>query len=196
MQILIEDYNPLWGRLFESVRGRLLTAIGFANPQIEHIGSTSMRGMMAKPIIDILIGLPNQEQLNDIIAPLNALGYTYIKKFEQDVPNRRFFVFSDNFEPQIIDCEDEFPSGNQSRKFHIHAFECKSYDWNRHIAMRDFLRVNDSEMKAYKEFKYRLSKMDFEGTLDYSEAKDSFLKDLERKSLEWYKIEIKDYVRN
>lgn len=188
MQIIIEDYNPLWKRRFESERDRLLTAIAFANPQIEHIGSTSIKGMVAKPIIDILIGLPNQEQLNDIIAPLIALGYTYIKKFEQDIPNRRFLVFFDNVEPHIIDCEDEFPSGNQSRRFHIHAFECKSYDWNRHIAMRDYLRVNCSEMKAYKELKYRLSKMDFEGTLDYSAAKGSFLKELERKSLEWYGI--------
>lgn len=79
MQIVIEDYNHLWKRPFESERDRLPTAIAFTNPQIEHIGSPLIRGMIAKPIIDILIKLPNQEQLNDIIAPLISLVYIYLR---------------------------------------------------------------------------------------------------------------------
>jgi GrpB-like predicted nucleotidyltransferase (UPF0157 family) len=186
MQIIIKNYDPIWKELFKIERDRIFKAIEFAVPCIEHIGSTSIDDMIAKPIIDILIGLPDIGRLNDIIDPITSLGYTYIKKFEQDTPNRRFFILFDGFKPKLIDRFDEFPSDNQLRKFHVHVFEKNSKDWIRHLALRDYLRIHDSEKKAYKILKYNLSKQDFKGTLDYSKAKSEFLTDLERKALCWY----------
>ncbi|MGV2482374.1 UNVERIFIED_CONTAM: GrpB family protein, partial [Salmonella enterica subsp. enterica serovar Weltevreden] len=66
--------------------------IGFLNPQIEHIGSTSVEGLSAKPIIDILIGLPDENDLNKTVEPLTGQGFIYYEKYNQDMPYRRFFV--------------------------------------------------------------------------------------------------------
>ena len=93
---------------------------------IEHIGSTSVVGLMSKPIIDILIGIPNQTNLDDCIDIISSLGFTYISKYENDIPNRRFF---------ILDI-------NNKRTHHIHLVK-KDTDWfKRHIAFRDELRKN------------------------------------------------------
>ncbi|MBN1184157.1 MAG: GrpB family protein [Bacteroidales bacterium] len=186
MHIIIENYNPLWKELFKAESDRIYKAIGFVTPCIEHIGSTSIDNLLAKPIIDILIGLPKKEQLDDLINPITSLGYTYVRKFEQVTQNRRFFVFFDGFKLKLIDFNDDFPYYDQNRKFHVHAFEMNSYDWIRHIALRDYLRFHDSEKNTYKNFKITLSKRDFKDTLDYSEAKNNFLKELEDKAICWY----------
>jgi hypothetical protein len=57
------------------------------------------------------------------IEPIISLGYTKLKKFEQASPNRRFFILFDKFKPRLIDYNDNFPSDNQLRKFHVHVFE-------------------------------------------------------------------------
>lgn len=69
MKITFEKYNPFWKKQFETIKNELKDSIGFLNPQIEHIGSTSVENLSAKPVIDIMIGVKNEEEL-DKIPPL------------------------------------------------------------------------------------------------------------------------------
>lgn len=69
MKIKFEKYNPDWSNDFEKIKSELSELIGFINPNIEHIGSTSVKGLSAKPIIDILIGVNNESDLEKTITP-------------------------------------------------------------------------------------------------------------------------------
>ena len=70
MKIKFEKYNPNWANDFEKIKSELSELIGFINPKTEHIGSTSVKGLSAKPIIDILIGVNNESDLEKTITPL------------------------------------------------------------------------------------------------------------------------------
>ena len=94
MKINIVKYNPNWTNIFHQTKLQLEKDL--PDVDIEHIGSTSVVGLMSKPIIDILIGIPNQINLDDCIDIISSLGFTYISKYENDIPNRRFFIFEIN----------------------------------------------------------------------------------------------------
>ena len=112
MKILIEDYQTNWAHDFLVEKNIIVSTLVDFNPAIEHIGSTSMVGLCAKPTIDILVGLQDQIQLNGIIAPMTSQGYTYFKKYEADMPHRRQFAklkpLKNEVMPVIIDTHDTF----------------------------------------------------------------------------------------
>lgn len=88
----VEKYNPEWELLFVEIKSKLEEAIGFVNPVVEHIGSTSVKGLSAKPIIDILVGLRSEGDLVLAAQPLMDKGYVYYEKYNELMPYRRFFV--------------------------------------------------------------------------------------------------------
>jgi len=91
MKVLLSDYNGQWPVLFEKERELLIETISNKNVQIEHIGSTSIKGLIAKPVIDIIIGLKNPEDMNDITKKIISIDYSNIKEYEIIMPDRRFF---------------------------------------------------------------------------------------------------------
>ena len=92
MKIKIIPYNDEWPLLFETIKKEIKKIIIDNEIIIEHIGSTSVYNLASKPIIDILIGVGSNE-LDMYIKPIKNLGYTYIKDYEIETPNRRFFFF-------------------------------------------------------------------------------------------------------
>ena len=89
--IEVRDYDPNWPVLFEEECARLRGVFGPPVP-IEHIGSTSVPGLAAKPIIDLLIGVPSlAEAKPTCLEPLVALRYTYIPEYETWLPGELFF---------------------------------------------------------------------------------------------------------
>jgi GrpB-like predicted nucleotidyltransferase (UPF0157 family) len=92
MKIVICEYDPLWVEKFRNHKLILQHTLASFAPLIEHIGSTSVAGLGAKPVIDILVGLQKEDDLDKIILPMmmNA-GYAYIRKFEPLMPYRSFF---------------------------------------------------------------------------------------------------------
>ena len=92
MKIKIKSYNDNWPYIFEDIKSKIRDNIDKDNITIEHIGSTSVKNLASKPIIDILIGIKFQE-LDDYITPIKNLGFIYMKKYEKEIPNRRFFFF-------------------------------------------------------------------------------------------------------
>src|SRR5436305_975960 len=124
-KITIADYNPEWPAMYERIREKLAPALVELDPKIEHVGSTSVPGLAAKPIIDVMIGV-REEDLNRSVEPLKALGYQYAPEFEVEMPYRRHLR---GFE-------------NGIRTEHLHVVPYMHEFWVRHILFREYLRTH------------------------------------------------------
>lgn len=134
---------------------------------MEHIGSTSISGLAAKPTIDILIGIRNLGEAGLFIPLLQSAGYVNVPEFEQDMPERRYFYRGRKVEDD----------------FHLHMVESGSPFWKRHLAFRDHLRTHPDEVKAYEVLKLALAKK-FRGDRDgYTGAKTEFITRIEKAAL-------------
>ncbi|WP_312298673.1 GrpB family protein [Chryseobacterium sp.] len=194
MKITFEKYNPSWKKQFESIKNELMEDIGFLNPQIEHIRSTSVEGLSAKPIIDIMIGVRSEGDLNKIPSLLKGKTYVYYEKYNEDMPYRRFFIklkdLPQNLDlPEIIHQGDEIHEKMHDHKLriaHIHSIPVSSEHWLRHIAFRDYLRTHPEVRDEYQKLKEHLSLQEWHDGNDYNEGKDPFIKKEEQKAVQWY----------
>ena len=90
--IMVCDYDPVWAATFEHERTCLHGVLGARVLTIEHVGSTSVPGLAAKPIIDLLVGVRSlTEARSCCIEPIQALGYTYLPQYESWLPDELFF---------------------------------------------------------------------------------------------------------
>lgn len=160
MNIELSEYNPKWADIFLKEK-KLLEEILPFNSKIEHIGSTSIQGLCAKPIIDILCGLDNFSIAEDLINKIVALNYEYIEHYNAIIPERRYF---------------------KKTGFHIHLVQSDGPFWKRHLLFRDFLRKNEIAKEEYASLKRQLSKKDWIDGNDYARAKTEFIKTIEVKA--------------
>ncbi len=123
--------------MFEKEKDAILEAIGEKVVAIEHVGSTAIPGMRAKPIIDILIGFRRLDDAMDCIEPLRNLGYEYRPINETIIPGTRFFR--------------KGPPGSNTH--HIRMVEKNSDQWNDYILFRDYLRIHPEEAGEYAKLK-------------------------------------------
>jgi len=163
MQIRLEPYNDNWPNIFKVIKCEIKNKIGKEEITIEHIGSTSVKDLASKPIIDILIGISSQG-LDNYIDPIKNLGYTYIKEYEIETPNRRFF----------------FLEKRKKRIAHIHLVKHNSRWFKRHIAFRDELKSNEIIRKNYQDLKYSLSEKEWKDRNEYADAKTRFIRSIEK----------------
>ncbi len=165
MKIRLVGYNKKWNKYFLDIRKKIEKNVN-SDIIIEHIGSTSVPQIkVAKPIIDILIGVNGK--LNNYIDSIKNLGFTYIKEYEIETPNRRFFYLEKS----------------KDRLAHIHLVKINSKWFRRHIAFRDELRNNIYVRKRYEKLKIQLSKKKWENRNDYANAKTKFIRSIEAKIL-------------
>lgn len=121
MRILtVVDYDEMWPTLFENERTLLQMTLGKVISRIHHIGSTSVPGLSAKPVIDILIEVANIEGLDSLNQAMEGVGYTV--RGENGILNRRYFT-----------------KGGNQRSHHIHAFTTGDAQIIKHLAFRDYL---------------------------------------------------------
>ena len=117
MKILIEDYQAAWEDVFLAEAAIIGSALIELHPVVEHIGSTSIPGLCAKPTIDMLVGLPDESLINETISPMVGKGYTYFRKYQPAMPYRRLFArlrtLTDKTPPELIDVDDEFVRGQE-----------------------------------------------------------------------------------
>lgn len=194
MNIHLEAYNPLWKQHFEALREELVSLLGLPEPKIEHIGSTSVEGLSAKPIIDLLIGVADQAHLDRVIAPLMARDYLYYETYNQDMPYRRFFVkhkvsLKSLGLPAIYRQQDIIPATTEEhtrRLAHIHVLPYVSAHWIRHVAFRDYLRTHPTVRQQYQALKEKLVLQEWADGNAYNQAKNHFLKTEEQKAIDWY----------
>jgi GrpB-like predicted nucleotidyltransferase (UPF0157 family) len=157
--IAIESYDPSWPRRFEAERGALQRIFG-SDVRIDHIGSTAVPGLGAKPIIDILLGAVKLNEIESHIPELIAAGWEYMPQHEAILPERRFFA-----KPK-----------QRPRDFHLHAVEAVSPFWQEHVLFRDFLRRHRDVASEYEALKFELARQYGFDRDGYTEAKTSFIR--------------------
>jgi GrpB-like predicted nucleotidyltransferase (UPF0157 family) len=157
--IEIVPYDSTWPARFEHERAVLQAIFRSVPVQIEHIGSTAVPALAAKPVIDIMLGADRLAEVEDRIADLVQAGYEYVRRYERAFPQRRLFA-----KPQ-----------QRPRSFHLHAVERASAFWQRQLLFRDFLRAHRDVASEYETLKRRLA-ADFRADRDgYADAKTVFI---------------------
>ncbi len=192
MKVRLEPWTPAWAEAYARHREAIGQALAFLEPSIDHIGSTSLGDIAAKPIIDILVGLPGESHLDATIAPMTDAGYCYIGKFTAGMPYRRFFVklasISATPLPRLIGPDDELAFGRDYETLaNIHIIERGSFHWMRHIAFRDYLRAHADVRRAYERRKLEIARMDLADPLEFNRHKEAFIAEHQQHALEWYR---------
>lgn len=156
---IVSPYSPEWPELFEAVRDELLLAFSPTVVAIEHIGSTSVPGLAAKPVIDVVLGTDSLADIESKIKPLGDLGYDYVSKYEDQLPLRRYFV----------------KSSATSSRIHVHGVERGLRLWQEYLAFRNALRADGDLRIRYQELKLRLAAEFAHDKSDYTAAKSPFI---------------------
>ena len=184
--IVIVDYDPQWAELFEEEKAEILAALRELNVKVEHIGSTSVPGLAAKPIIDIAIITANADDAVRAITPLRRLGYVCYG--EADIPGRIFFSKDDlRLKSRDLDSQSDLdsmePERVRQRTHHIHLYTMPTNpDLERHFLFRDYLRAHPETSQHYAELKRALAEKYRNDRDAYTESKTPFIRDIEAKA--------------
>jgi GrpB-like predicted nucleotidyltransferase (UPF0157 family) len=171
LPIVIADYDPRWPAIYAEEGARIQETAGEWLLGMEHVGSTSVPGLAAKPVVDIMPGLRALSDAPGVIAAMEELGYQYIPDYEDDLPERRFFV------------RPPGPANRHRRLFHVHAVETTTAFWRRHLAFRDYLRAHPDVAAEYADLKRRLAAEHGSDRESYTEAKTGFITRIESLAL-------------
>lgn len=191
MKIELEKYKSEWNTLFKLEKEAIMKALSPEKVFVEHIGSTSIQGLSAKPIIDIMIGVEDENQLNNYMNKIIPLGYVYVKNYEKIFPLRRYFfkLADENIDlSQIIDFSDDpekYDSGSYQHKFHIHMVKFNSDFWKDHLLFRNYLLKNEEARLEYNQLKNKLVLTEWANINEYTKAKSFFIRKTLERALEY-----------
>ena len=164
---VLVDYDPDWDSAFAQERDRLQGALGSVAHGIEHYGSTAVRGMRAKPILDILVGVAPPSDWRKCHDPLIALGYDYAA--HAGVPGHRIFGRGRD---------------STERTHLVHVVEFLGESWRSNLAFRDALRSDPALRAAYLAEKQRAIDAAPDSRGRYNELKQAFI-DTAKAGLRW-----------
>lgn len=149
---MIADYDPAWRERFELERARVRGALGVTALRIEHIGSTAVPGLAAKPIVDLLVTVADPDD-DTVIAPaLESAGY----ELRVREPGHRMFR-------------------TPSRDVHVHVLRECDPEVGRHLRFRDRLRSSAEDRRAYEQLKRALAERDWSDMNEYADAKGDLI---------------------
>ncbi|MFF2276273.1 GrpB family protein [Agromyces sp. NPDC058126] len=161
--VQITPASDAWARTFDDVRAAMAFDAPNAVVAIEHIGSTSVPGLAAKPILDIGIGVRHPIQVGDVQDEihdwLTGLGFEFRGDANDVRPDR---MYGYELQPMI-------------RLANLHVLEYRSQEWQYYIGFRDFLRAHPSERDAYRELKLNLSIQHPDDRIAYIDGKAAFI---------------------
>ncbi|GAA4836370.1 GrpB family protein [Luteimicrobium xylanilyticum] len=161
-EIRIVPADPAWPGRFEAERDRIRTALGARAMRIDHVGSTSVPGLAAKPIVDIDLSVADVEDEDDYLPALLDAGYVLRVR----EPGHRL-VRTPELDVQVHVC----PTGS---------------DWERrHLLFRDRLRDDDADRRLYQDLKLRLAQQDWPDMNAYSDAKGPLIAEILVRAEEW-----------
>lgn len=152
-KVVVLPYDVAWKADFEEIRKEIVGAVGDLIIGIEHIGSTSVEGMSAKPCIDIDVVIRDYSIFDAVAARLETIGYFH--EGDLGIKDREAFKYSDK--PQL-------------KKHHLYVCPQDSEELHRHITFRDFLRSNPDAVRKYsltKETAARLFPEDIDKYMEY-----------------------------
>ena len=166
--IVVVEYDPTWPQTFAALSEVILKVLGPLALQIEHVGSTSVPGLAAKPRIDMDTVIPSWDELPQVIEKLATLGYDH--RGNLGIPEREAFLRSDS----------SIPRDGSNREWMAHnLYVCAqdSRELTRHTTLRDYLRQNPDARDAYGQLKRELAQKHPHNIDDYLDGKSAFILD-------------------
>lgn len=155
-KIVVAPYDPFWPERFRSLARSLRAALGPVALRLDHIGSTSVPGLAAKPVIDLQISVATLDPSAPFRLPLERLGWHF--RADNDDLTKRYF---------------REPSG--SRRTHLHVRRAGSFSEQSALLLRDFLRATPSRAAAYAALKLSLASLQPHDRSAYTESKSPFI---------------------
>ena len=156
--IVVVDYDPTWPERFHQEAERIWTALGETVRGIEHIGSTSVPDLAAKPIVDILLVVDNSGDETSYAPVLERVGYV-LRVREKDFHEHRMFRTA-------------------TKDVHVHVYSPDSPEIDRYLLLRDRLHVNKEDRELYARTKRELAERDWPSMQHYAEAKTEIIEEI------------------
>ena len=153
--VRLAPHDERWHQLFEEEQERLRRALGVYAPAIEHVGSTAVCGLYAKPIIDLAVGVRELADVAKCVVPLEVLGYVY--RGEQGIPGRHFF------------------GRGEPRTHNLHLVELNGERWRSQLLFRDYLRQHREVSEKYEQLKQELAEQYGQHRAAYTDGKAAFI---------------------
>jgi GrpB-like predicted nucleotidyltransferase (UPF0157 family) len=160
--VFLAEYDPEWPALFEREERRTRDALGDRVIVLEHVGSTSIPGMAAKPRIDMVLGVPDSAREEEYVPDMEAAGYILTIR-EPDWYEHRLFRGPDT-------------------DINLHVFTAGHPEIDRMIAFRDWLRTHPDEFTLYLDTKRELSARTWRWVQDYADAKSEVVQEIARRA--------------
>ena len=157
-EVVLEDYNVIWPHWYESAAYRIRQALGDTALEVHHVGSTAVRGLAAKPLIDINLVVPDTTDEGAYVPALEAIGYE-LRVREPDWYEHRLLR---GYEPPV--------------NLHVFAPDCEEVE--RMLRFRDHLRTNESDRELYHRTKRELAAKEWKYVQNYADAKSEVVKDI------------------
>lgn len=167
MSLLVVPYDPDWPLQFAQEAKLWKSILSDTEYQIHHVGSTSVPGLSAKPIIDMLLEVDDLALLDVQSKEIEELGYGI--KGEYGIPGRRYFR-----------------KGKLQRTHHVHAYQTGDSNIARHLAFRDYLITHPVVAQEYATLKRQIAEWVGNDRRAYSAAKNDFIQEQELRALEWW----------
>jgi GrpB-like predicted nucleotidyltransferase (UPF0157 family) len=164
--IVIVDYDPSWPAAFAALRAPVAAAFGPIAVAIEHVGSTAVPGLAAKPVIDLDVAIRVEADLVAAIERLAPLGYVY--EGDNGIPGRAAFACP----PQLA-------------RHHLYVCTHDSTEYRRHLLFRDYLRAHAEVATAYGTLKRQLAEQYRTQRAAYVEAKGPFVRETLAQAEDW-----------
>lgn len=169
MKIRLTEYTENWVQMFEDEAQLLRGIFGDEIIKFDHFGSTSVPGLKAKPVIDMMCLVKDILKIDTFNERMLSLGYDVAG--EWGIRGRRLFR-----------------KGGENRTHHIHVYQFDHHQIERHLVFRDYLRKHPEEAERYGHLKEDLAQA-YDDTSSYSKAKKLFLQEMEQRALNWLKAE-------
>lgn len=160
-KVVVLPYDRRWKSDFEKIKAEIEDAIGDLILGIEHVGSTAVEGMSAKPCIDLDVIIRDYSVFHEIVGRLGAIGY--IHEGDLGIKNREAFKYADK--PHL-------------QTHHLYVCPKAAEELRRHIVFRDFLRSNVEAVKLYSEVKEKAAELFPDDIDQYIEYKTPCIKEL------------------
>ncbi len=162
-RIELVEYDPAWPRQYEAVAARIRSALGDTAIVLEHAGSTSVPGLAAKPVIDVVLGVPDATNEGAYVPALEAAGFEFAIREPEWYEHRLF--------------------RGRDPKVNLHTFAADCEEIERMVALRDWLRTHPEDRELYEGEKRRLAEQTWNTVQDYADAKTEVVREIVGRAL-------------
>ncbi|MEO8265376.1 MAG: GrpB family protein [Ilumatobacteraceae bacterium] len=161
MQIALHDYDPNWPAMFDQEHCRVTAAVGPVALEVHHVGSTSVPGLAAKPVLDIVLAVPDSTDEAVYVPALKLAGYVFVLRE------------ADWFEHRLL--------RREPGRVNLHVFTAGCMEIAVMIGFRDWLRSHPDDRDLYERAKRSLAVREWSQVQDYADAKSEVISEIQRR---------------